>query len=406
MALFSQASLRDGLASHAATDAPIADDNAPPSERGPDLGAGNEESRDMGYALLRDLLPSDPGPAASFWLDLDRALLEHAGISLDGLFAPLIAASRFRFDNNPSPIRQMSVAKFVDHVTTWSGLPRADVAAGTAHLTLTCDDIRAEGVRHWHLEQRTHRLATHPFIEVEPGQLLILPLRADFTIDVFLRYLADRRLPWPQRAVPAAVHRLVATHRADSQRQLERDVAAACAAAGLAVRANLTIAKAQRADLRLVGEIDCLAVDAARRRIWVLEAKHLQEAFGTLDIAANIAAVYGTSVLHSPRLPSLTRPSRKAPPATQLDTNTAAIRQNVPAAVWLAYQQRQTATADAARKAAAAGTRWEVIPMFVSEHLEVAGFLRPAQHAWTRLVDLPTVLTADTPPEAGFFAPH
>ena len=151
------------------------------------------------------------------------------------------------------------------------------------------------------------------------------------------------------------------------------------AAAGLAFQASLKENKASREGLGLHGEIDLIAADTARSRIWVIEAKHLRQAFSPLETGARIADFHGQAALTAGPATHEYRQFRSRtfrPYVQRVLANTRAVIQNTDAAIRLISR-----AAPAYGLTARARDDWEVIPLIVTTHIDVSAFVdRPAGH--------------------------
>jgi hypothetical protein len=227
----------------------------------------------------------------------------------------------------------------VNDVATWSGLPVAEIGAAVDACTLTTDLLRADGLRYWQLEKRKARLALQPLLAppapATAGELWLLPRRAHATMRILVRYLGDGRLPWP--TLPDRLHTAMRSLRRSLEDGLEDHARRVAEEAGLRCRTSLLPAKAARHQVQLAGEVDPLAADVNRRRLWVVEAKHLQEPFSPPEIAMHVANYHGHDhlALDADTLQPQQLGGSARPHVDQLLANTAAIRDNIPGALRL-----------------------------------------------------------------------
>jgi hypothetical protein len=155
--------------------------------------------------------------------------------------------------------------------------------------------------------------------------------------------------------------------------------------------------------LQLVGEIDVLAADASRRRIWVIEAKHLHEPFSPPEIARHVVRFHGQTALaqnEDTMLPSQ-RGGSQRPYLTQLLANTAAVRANVTGTLQLLNSNNRPSGSNDTESE---HDDWEVIPLAMTAHVEVAAFVKEPQVTWVSLQHLSDLLRAPRPP-VGWWTP-
>jgi hypothetical protein len=335
-----QAQLEDQAHAHSASTGDPAESPATP-------GGGktaDDGQDDMSQPRnLRSLLQATARSGAGFqaltaggMLRVDDQLIEHCGFSLDSIRAVLATVSSWEVPAEPNPpVVQVTRTALVDDVTAWSGLPRNQIDAAVRACTLTAQQLRDEDLRYWQLRERSARLALRPLIEppqpAEEGELWLLPRCAHRTQYLLLTYLNDQQIPWPDASLPQPVREVVKAWHKLGEDHLETELATAASAAGLAFQANLKENKASRAGLALHGEIDLIAADPARRRIWVIEAKHLRQAFSPLETGARIADFHGRTALATGPGTNEYRQFRSRtfrPYVQRVLANTHAVRQN------------------------------------------------------------------------------
>lgn len=204
-------------------------------------------------------------------LTADALLKDAYGTGFDGITAVLgIAATWTPRDDK---VIQVGRAELREAVNAWSDVPMDEIEAAIDHLTLTAEQLRSGEIRYWEQERRSYRLAIRPLVSLGGARLLIIPRRIEATQGVFVGYLLDGRLPWPPSDLPQRVIDAFVDFRKNQNRQLERAVAAILDRLGLPYRANVESHHARGAGLQLTGEIDALAADPVRSRLWVCEVK-------------------------------------------------------------------------------------------------------------------------------------
>lgn len=172
---------------------------------------------------------------------------------------------------------------------------------------------------------------------------------------------------------------------------------------GLTWRLNLTIGKAAREGLTLHGEIDLIAADAARRRIWVMEAKHLRRVFSPLEMGFRIADFHGPGALAVGPGTNEFRQfnSRSFRRYVQgVLANASDVEHNKQSVIRLI-----SAVSPWAKLQASAVGGWAVIPPMVTSDVEIPAFV-PDQTIPFILIDhLRELLIADEPPPPGWWSP-
>lgn len=224
----------------------------------------------------------DPSPLSELLPELeslDRCLASTMGFGLDALAGLLNACRQWPVTD----ARPVGIAT-EDEIVAWADelVPQASreaIAAALSWLTIDSETLRDTRIEHWEVEHREQRIATRPFVALGEERY-VLPWTSEAALRLLASYLSDRRLPWPASTLPDAVVTVQARSRQGQNHQLERDVIAALKRAGLDAFGPIKPQKAARHGLKkLGGEIDALAVDADRRRVWVVEAKDPQMSF-------------------------------------------------------------------------------------------------------------------------------
>lgn len=364
---------------------------------------------------LRSLLEKDrrtesgfPALNAHGLLEVDDQLLEHCGFTLDSLVAVLAAVTSWDVPAEPDPpIAQVSRDALVDDVIATSGLPREQVDAAIRACTLSAEQIQEEGHRYWQLRERTARLALRPLIEPldtgGTGELWLLPRCAHRTQQLLLTYLNGQQLPWPDQILPSPVRQAAKAWHKLAEDHLETELGIAARSAGLAYRPNLKENKARREGLTLHGEIDLLAADALRRRIWIIEAKHLRQVFSPLEIGFRIADFHGkAAVVTGPDTYQFRQFQSRTftPYADRVLANTRAIDENRHAAIRLI-----SAVSPESNLVDENADDWEIIPLIVTTHVEISAFVTDPRVPFVLIDNLGKLLTADDCPPPGWWRP-
>jgi hypothetical protein len=184
---------------------------------------------------------------------------------------------------------------------------------------------------------------------------------------------------------------------------LETELAIAARSAGLACRPNLKENKAALEGLTLHGEIDLIAADAVRHRIWIIEAKHLRRPFSPLEIGFRVADFHGAGTLAigpgTNKFRQLQSRTFK-PYIKRVLVNAHAVQQNKQAAVRLI-----TAVSPELNLTENAADDWEIIPLIVTSDVEVAAFVPEPDVSFVLIDHLQELLTTDEKPPPGWWTP-
>ena len=376
---------------------------------GPDNGEAKQQQ------TLRSMLEADIRSKSGFQavnagglLEVDDQLIEHCGFSLDSVVAVLAEVTSWDVPAEPNPpIAQVTRTALVDAVTARSGLPRKQIDAAVRACSLNAQQIRDEGLRYWQLKERSARLALRPLIEPpDPhatDELWLLPRCAHRTQHLLVSYLNGQQLPWPDRDLPDALRKAVRAWHKLAEDHLETELGTAAGSAGLAFRPNLKENKAAREGLTLDGEIDLLAADIVRRRIWIIEAKHLRQVFSPLEIGSRIADFHGESALATgPDTHQFRQFQGRTftPYVHRLLANTCAVHQSMQAAIRLI-----NAVTPEPNRALQSVSDWEMIPLIVTTHFEISAFTTDPGVPFVLIDHLRELLSAEQLPSPGWWSP-
>jgi hypothetical protein len=127
-------------------------------------------------------------------------------------------------------------------------------------------------------------------------------------MDIYAACFLDGRLPWPPDAVPRPVADAFNNFRNRRNKELERHVFQILEDAGIPFKNNIEPHHAAPSGLQLTGEIDALAGDPARSRLWVCEVKDVSAAPSRTRSASSPIPTADTSA-------SCSGPSPKSGPA-------------------------------------------------------------------------------------------
>jgi hypothetical protein len=221
------------------------------------------------------------------WLvDINHAVQEAYGFSVETLFSVLLALSEYRVTEE-QPVARVPLRVVQDYlVGRLLAAKNDEISAALDVLILDAGRLRQETKAHWEVERRLYRLMTHPIVVLpDSDELVIMPWVIGNTAGVFWRYLADGRLPWPRTQLPEKVNDALKAYRSQRTAALEDDIIAT--AKKLSLKARKNVKKPKSIGLsRLSGEIDALVLDEQHGVLWVVEAKDLEEAFSAPQIAS------------------------------------------------------------------------------------------------------------------------
>lgn len=186
-----------------------------------------------------------------------------------------------------APIARASLDQAVAHVEPLLDFPVMEVRAAIEALVLRGEALRAGDIEPWEFAKRPARLITQPLIQVSETDILILPWFLEKVLSIYMRYLADCRLPWPKASTHQTVQTALESYRQSMNEMLEANVADRLQQHGLKVRKR--VKKPHVLGLAsLSGEIDCVAIDEQSGTLWVLEVKDPEEVFSVADISRSV----------------------------------------------------------------------------------------------------------------------
>lgn len=304
--------------------------------------------------------------------DIDSTLRGSSVFGLDAIVSVLNVARQW--DADPSSSASLTS---VDELTMQCadlavGASREECAAAIEWLTLRATDL-APQIPHWETERRAKRILTSPLVCTTEG-LWVLPWLAESTLHIFLNYLEDGRLPWPDAALPTGVPTALDQYRQKRNRDLEKEVVKALDDASFVVRGGVKPEKGRHYGFtRLSGEIDALCFDPARSRVWVIEAKDLYTPYSYRQVRRLFDDFHLPGKYVDKLLKKVDEISAAASSiATKLDLP------------------------DPTR-------RWSTHGLIVTRHVEPGAFSQDARVPFCTLEDLVQAIDQDDAPEAGFY---
>jgi hypothetical protein len=209
---------------------------------------------------------------------IDAALRSECGFGIDALLGVPDALTSWPVDDN-APVAAATYDEIVLHCENMLlvEIDPGELGAAARWLTLDPDgvasDLRGGAIEHWELNRRAFRLATRPLVPTSDDGVVVAPWAAGYTRTILAGNLLDGRLPWPDTALPAPVVAELAHYRRDRNTELERATLDAFAnLPGFIAIGNVKKPKVLGLS-SLPREIDVVAVDERRGRLWVVEVK-------------------------------------------------------------------------------------------------------------------------------------
>jgi hypothetical protein len=270
---------------------------------------------------------------------------------------------------------EVTRAELRDAAVAWSSLPLQEIEAALDLLILAPAQLRDEGLRYWEQERRRYRLTTRPLISLGNDRLILIPRLIEVAQDIYAAYLLNGRLPWPPSAVPRSVSDAFNNFRKRQNRELERQVLETLNGLSVPYRGNIEPHQAAPHGLQLTGEIDALAADVQRSRLWVCEVKDVSLAASPRTLADRVRKFTEPNGYVNKLLRSLAQ--------VQASRAAAARLLGVP---------------DPDRD-------WQVVPLMITRQIEPAAFAQNPVVPFVTAQDLATVIRSDTQPCTGHAAP-
>jgi hypothetical protein len=218
--------------------------------------------------------------------DADLILKAHLGTGLNGMIA--IMGTAVNWHGRDDDVRKVAPAELLREAHVWSNLPISEVSAALDNLLLKRSRMPRGELEYWKVEGRSYRLSIRPLIELEDGQILLVPWLIHTAQSVYLAYLLDGRMPWPASELPPAIVDAFVRYRQIQNNELQRRMAKVAKGLGLAVKEKIHEHVAARHGISIKGDIDALLADASRGRIWVCEVKDPRSAVSPPTIGSGI----------------------------------------------------------------------------------------------------------------------
>jgi len=238
-------------------------------------------------------------PLPREYQSIDRALRLAHGFGLTSLFS-VLGELRAWPVTDEMPFAETTVDAMVNFVEEYFPIPKVELRAAIDALTLRPALLRDEErsqkqMEHWKLEGRSHRLQIRPLLAVEGDRVLLMPREIGHSLDIYLSYYRDGRLPWPEEKMDRRLGKALHDYRGLLNRELEAEVAQMIDGYGLIYRTRVDNRKPAVIGLtKLSGEIDVLAADSGLKILYVIEVKDVSPAFSPHQIAKRVEAFHGS----------------------------------------------------------------------------------------------------------------
>jgi len=238
-------------------------------------------------------------PVPLEYQSIDRALRLAHSFGITSLFS-VLGELRAWPVTDEMPFAVTTVDAMISFVEEYFPIPKAELRAAIDALTLRPASLRDEErsqnqMEHWKLEGRSQRLQIRPLIAIDDDRVLLMPREIGHSLDIYLSYYRDGRLPWPEENMDRRLAKALHGYRGLLNRELEAEVAQVIGGCGLVYRARVDNRKPAVIGLtKLSGEIDVLAADSLRKILYVIEVKDISPAFSPHQIAKRVEAFHGS----------------------------------------------------------------------------------------------------------------
>ncbi|MFA9430963.1 hypothetical protein [Egicoccus sp. AB-alg2] len=220
---------------------------------------------------------------------ISRIVETHLGFSTAVMRTLLATMTRWPVSTHEL-VAATTLDELVQRASSEAPQSESELQAAAEWLTLRADNL-ADPLDHWNVDQRDHRLATRPLIDLGSGHLLIAPRGAGQSEAVIFGHLTDFRSPWGSSG-PEKMRSELARLREARNVRFEREMEEALAdATALTVRRNLKQGYSLGA-WTLEREVDLIVVDGRRRRLWIVDVKDPTMPFAPNQIGRSLTRYY------------------------------------------------------------------------------------------------------------------
>jgi hypothetical protein len=311
------------------------------------------------------------GAPGSF-LNADRLLLETTGTGLNAISS--VFATTVSWNRDDDGVFVVERADLVKSAAAWSRLPASQIESAIDHLLLTRDAIPLTSGEIFDDRRDRPRIVGKPLIKHD-GKVLVMPWRVRAAQEFYAASLRDGRLPWPLDAQTEKVRKAFLEYRKRPNRELESMAEEVARGTGLTTRARLEPHEAQSLGLPVRGELDLLAVDVERHRVWVIEVKDPSPGWSPAAMAYRMRRFVD-----------------KGNYVDKLLEAEHSVREHLDATLDLLGVPPGPEP-------------WEVAPLMVTRAVETAAFVPEPKVPFVTISNLPEVLALDDPPEPGYWFP-
>jgi len=238
-----------------------------------------------------EFIPIEAAVLPKSFMDADLALKHAVGSGLNGITALL--GSAISWSGYKDSLALTSPKDLIASAHSWSRVPIIELDAAFEMLVVDPERLQSVPFQFWEQERRRYRLATKPLVRLGNGQILIIPRMIQHTQAIFAAYLLDGRLPWSATEVPAPVRDAYVRYRQTMNRQLQREAVSIVRNLGLRYKERVEPSDVLSLGLALPGEVDLLAADIERRKLWVCEVKDQSPGSSPSTIAIRLEKYLG-----------------------------------------------------------------------------------------------------------------
>lgn len=232
-------------------------------------------------------------------VELNQAMLEAEGASVEDIFHVLNALVRWDSFAQGSSVRTVSETEAIDWICTeandTTGARRDRYSRALKLLVSTTEQLQKSDWEPWQTRTRRHRLLVQPIVRSDAGSLLIAPQYLMTSLSVYNNHLSQGVLPWTGGIPPEvgkALERIRDLRNKHFEKTLENELKS------LGFR---TIARVKAGDHRRLGvpalttEIDLVAAKPGENTIWLIEAKDPASVHAVAETARQLRTFFRDS---------------------------------------------------------------------------------------------------------------
>lgn len=231
----------------------------------------------------------EPDRLPARWIELEGAMRSEWGFGVRALLLLLLALPSYvENTKGVNVVEERSLFETFEQLAAGYRIEVDELREAFAALTLRPDvgvPYEPEFVR-----AVSQRLVTRPYIPLPSFQdarngVLIVPYLLARAAEVFLQVLGEGRLPWPG-SVPPQVQTALSHIRGErTTRKFEEHVRGEFTRLGWPC---LRVPVGLLSSDELPGEVDCVAIDATRGVVWVVEVKDITDAYSFFETMSRL----------------------------------------------------------------------------------------------------------------------